>query len=102
VILAHDPPKYNPDRLAKEPEPVEVVDLRIVDQPTLCALLSLRIGGLVVHGVALRYRRGRLCVVLPAWRDQAVEAVSPALKAALNDTVIEAWKVATAFRGGGR
>jgi hypothetical protein len=78
---------------------IEVTALRLINQPGLRALCSVRMGGLLVHGVMLRYRRGRLCVVLPFWRDQGVEAVSPALKAALNDAVIEAWKVASAFRG---
>lgn len=108
MILAHDPPKYNPDRLAKEPEPVEVVDLRLVDQYHLRAVATVRIGRIVIPNVCILRRRGRygrMCVQMPQhyhgpglWTP-AVELGTPALKAAVNDCVIEAYKAAVIVGG---
>jgi len=110
MILAHDPPKYNsnPIRIAIGPDSVEVVDLRLVDQYHLRAVATVRIGHIVIPNVRVLHRRGRygrMCVQMPQhyhgpglWTP-AVELGTPALKAAINDAVLEAWKMATAFRG---
>ena len=108
MILAHDPPKYNPDRLAKEPEPVEVVDLRLVDQYHLRAVATVRIGRIVIPNVCILRRRGRygrMCVQMPQhyhgpglWTP-AVELGTASLKAMVNDAVLERFKDASTCRG---
>ena len=87
---------------------IEVLDLRLVDQYHLRAVATVRIGHNVIRNVCIVRRRGRygrMCVQMPQryhgpglWLP-TVQLGTPALKAAINDVVLEAWKIASTCRG---
>lgn len=78
---------------------IEVLELRHIKQRTLRAMARIRAGGLVINGVAIVMTRpGWPRVVMPSRmthegeRLPVVEIDAPALRAAISDAVIEAWR----------
>lgn len=113
MILPHDPPIYNPIstyshkpiRIVIDDGPIKVITLRLVDQRFLRAVVTVRIGDHVIRNVCVLHRRGRLCVQMPQshhgpglWTP-AVELGTPALKAKVNDCVLEFYKAAAIVGG---
>lgn len=107
MILPHDPPTCNPNnfRIVTESPPVEVVDLRLVDQQFVRAVASVRVGGVLAHGVRVVQHGGRVVVRMPERRSPdgewlpVVVIESPALRLAIADSVLDAFRAAAPFGG---
>lgn len=107
MILPHDPPVHNPEslRIAIESPRVDVVALHLLERYTVRALATVRIGDIVINGVCIVYHRGRLCVRMPQTPTPAshwtpvIELVTPGMKAAVNDAVLEEYKRASTCKG---
>lgn len=108
AILPQSTPTYNsnPIRIAIELSPVEVVELRLVEgQRFVSAVASVRVAGVLVHGVRVTRLGHRLSVRMPERRTPdgewvpVVELVAPALMAAINDAVIESYRAAAIVGG---